>query len=126
MNQKYSAPLIKLEEDSATKADTGKNRLELWPVTPYEEIGLVLTWGAEKYADHNWRKGFVWSRVYGAALRHLYAWWKGEEKDPESGFSHLAHAACNIIFLLEFTHTKRQLDDRYRSDNQTNSTASTN
>ena len=38
----------------------------------------------------------------------------GEDKDPESGLSHLAHAACCIMFLLEFEKTHPELDDRYK------------
>ena len=34
--------------------------------------------------------------------RHIFAWWGGEDKDPETGFSHLAHAACCLLFLMEF------------------------
>jgi len=33
-------------------------------------------------------------------MRHLVAEYKGEDYDIESGFLHLAHAACNILFLL--------------------------
>jgi hypothetical protein len=96
----------------AIKSDKDKNRLDLWPAGPYEEIGWALTHGATKYGDYNWAKGMKWSRLYAAALRHLIAWWRGENKDPESGLSHLAHAACCLIFLLQLEKTKQQFDDR--------------
>lgn len=60
----------------------------------------------------NWEKGFKWSRLFGSTLRHLFAWYRGETIDPESGLNHLSHAACNIIFLLEFSHTGAGEDDR--------------
>jgi hypothetical protein len=79
----------------------------------------VLKFGADKYAEHNWRKGFAWSRPLAAAMRHLTAFNDGEDKDPESGLSHLAHAACCIMFLLEFEKTHKELDDRYRPVQET-------
>ena len=78
------------------------------------QTAAVLAFGAEKYAEHNWRKGFVWSRPLSAAMRHITAFNAGEDKDPESGLSHLAHAACCIMFLLEFEKTRKELDDRYK------------
>jgi hypothetical protein len=84
------------------KDDQGKNRLDLLPFTALEEVGKVLTHGASKYGDHNWKKGMKWSRLLGAALRHVFAWASGAGKDSESGLSHLAHAACCILMLLEY------------------------
>jgi hypothetical protein len=81
----------------------------------FNEIGKVLTFGSKKYGDHNWRKGFKWSRLLGAALRHLMAFLGGEDKDPESGLSHLAHAGCCVVFLLEHEVKHKALDDRYKS-----------
>jgi hypothetical protein len=47
-------------------------------------------------------------------MRHLHAFNDGEDKDPESGLSHLAHASCCLMFLLEFEKTHQELDDRYK------------
>ena len=84
-------------------------------------IAEILAFGAEKYPDdelgrrdYNWRRGFAWSRIYGAVLRHLTAWWDGEDLDPETGKSHLWHAGCDILFLIEFEITKTGRDDRYK------------
>lgn len=96
----------------AMKYDGEKVRLDLLPVQPIIEIGKVLTYGAKKYSERNWEKGLAWSRCYGAALRHLLAWQSGETNDPETGLNHLAHAACEILFLLEFSRTHPELDDR--------------
>ena len=98
--------------DNAMKYDGEKVRLDLLPADPIIDIGKVLTYGAKKYSERNWEKGLAWSRCYGAALRHLLAWHKGETNDPETGLNHLAHAACEILFLLEFTRTHPELDDR--------------
>lgn len=96
-----------------TKHDNGKPRMELLSPIAMTEMARVLTFGSIKYGPHNWRKGIAWSRVLGAALRHLFAFICGEDKDPESGLSHLAHVGCCIMFLLEYEVTHKKLDDRY-------------
>jgi hypothetical protein len=100
------------EATGAVKADGGKVRVDLIPVHPLLLTAEVLTFGARKYADRNWEKGFDWSRIYGAALRHLLAWWSGEDNDPETGISHLGHALCCVMFLAEYEHTGAGTDDR--------------
>jgi hypothetical protein len=84
-------------------------------ITPemIEQLSLVLAYGAKKYEDRNWEKGMKWSRCFGALMRHLWAWWKGEYSDPESGFSHLAHAACCLMFLITYEYRQTGTDDRY-------------
>jgi hypothetical protein len=47
-------------------------------------------------------------------MRHLHAFNDGEDKDPESGLSHLAHLGCCVMFLLEFEKTHKELDDRFK------------
>lgn len=78
------------------------------------QIAQVLTFGAKKYEAQNWRKGLAWSRVLGAALRHLMAFNDGEDKDPETGLSHLAHLGCCTMFLLEYEKTHKELDNRHK------------
>lgn len=99
---------------SAMKFDQDKLPLHLLSTEAMNQTAAVLAFGADKYAAHNWRKGFAWSRPLSAALRHITAFNAGEDKDPESGLSHLAHAACCIMFLLEFEKTHKELDDRYK------------
>lgn len=102
--------------EQAKKYDGGKPRMELLPREGLEEIAKVLTFGAAKYDAHNWRKGMAWSRLAGACARHLFAWVAGENKDPESGLSHLAHAGCCIVFLLTYeAHPQYAAqDDRHK------------
>jgi len=96
ITKKHSTP------ESFVKHDDGKLPLSLLPVESLEEIARVLQFGARKYDRNNWKKGGKWSRVVDACFRHLYAWLKGEDEDPETGISHLAHAACNLLFLIYF------------------------
>jgi Domain of unknown function (DUF5664) len=99
---------------TALKFDTDKLPLNLLSTEAMNQTAAVLKFGAQKYAEHNWRKGFAWSRPLAAAMRHITAFNDGEDTDPESGLSHLAHAACCIMFLLEFQKTHPELDDRYK------------
>ena len=110
------------DTSGGTKHDADKPRMELLCPTALTRTARVLTDGANKYDDHNWRKGFNWSRLYGAALRHLTAHMGGQDNDPESGRSHLDHLACCVMFLQ--THEEEGLgnDDRYKQrdlDNET-------
>jgi hypothetical protein len=109
-----SAAAIQKQFGTALKFDDGKLPFHLLSTEAMNQTAAVLAFGAEKYAEHNWRKGFVWSRPLSAAMRHITAFNAGEDKDPESGLSHLAHAACCIMFLLEFEKTHKELDDRYK------------
>ena len=85
------------------KYDTDKVRWELMPWSELEQVAKVMAYGAEKYDADNWKHlGGARPRYFAAALRHLFAWWRGETDDPESGLPHLAHAACNVLFLLWF------------------------
>lgn len=66
-------------------------------------VGRVLTFGARKYDADNWRKvPNARARYVDAALRHVLAFMMGERLDPESGEHHLAHAACCMLFVLDF------------------------
>lgn len=105
---------------TALKFDTNKLPLNLLSTEALNQTAAVLKFGAEKYAEHNWRAGFTWSRPLAAAMRHITAFNDGEDCDPESGLSHLAHAACCIMFLLEFEKTHPELDDRYKPVQKTN------
>ncbi len=97
------------------KADNGKPAMALLSGTALLEIAKVLTFGAQKYDAWNWKGGFKWSRVASALLRHVFAWLGGQDKDEETGLSHLAHAGCCILFLLDFEVNKIGEDDRYKS-----------
>jgi hypothetical protein len=54
----------------------------------------------------------AWHRPFSAAMRHLWAWWKGEQADPETGLPHLAHAACCLMFLMAYEKRRIGEDDR--------------
>ena len=89
----------------------------LIPWGAMDEIARVYAFGAQKYAAHNWRKGYEWGKSFSALCRHIFAFWKGEDRDPESGLSHLAHAGFHVLSLLTFwleRDTYGEHDDRYK------------
>lgn len=95
-----------------TKYDNEKPRWDLLPVAPVREIVKVLTFGAKKYDDHNWRKCAHLSTYYAALQRHVTAFWEGEDNDPESGLSHLAHAGCCLLFMFGLYLMQPKTDNR--------------
>lgn len=102
--------------DEGVKHDSGKPRFELLAPEALEGTARILTFGATKYADRNWEKGMKWSRVFGALMRHLWAWWRGQHADPETGESHLHHAACCIMFLQAYEAREIGEDDRHKTE----------
>jgi hypothetical protein len=104
-----------MTQSNGVKFDQHKPRLDLLDAHAIEQLAAVLTFGAQKYDAHNWRKGILKSRLIAAALRHIFAYMRGEDNDPESGLSHIAHAMCNLMFLLGSEH-RPELDDRYKEN----------
>lgn len=100
-------------QTEGVKYDSGKIRTDLLSTLAMEEVAKVLTYGAQKYSADNWRHGMSWRRLIGASLRHLFAFMRGEDNDSETGLSHLAHAGCCIMFLLEYQLTRNGSDDRW-------------
>lgn len=101
---------------AGTKYDQGKIPLNLLDPVFLYGTAQVLGFGAEKYAPYNWAEGMKWSRVFGALMRHMWAWWGGEENDPETGLSHLYHASCCLMFLANYQKNGVGEDDRYKNN----------
>jgi hypothetical protein len=107
--------LGKIEPKEGLKYDQGKLQWELFPAESAEQIIKVLMFGATKYDPWNWSKGIKFSRLFAALMRHMWAWYRGETNDPETGLNHLAHAGCCLMFLLSYSQRKdylEQFDDR--------------
>ncbi|SEO14042.1 dATP/dGTP diphosphohydrolase domain-containing protein [Mucilaginibacter sp. OK283] len=102
------------EKGKAVKFDGLKAEHHLLPSLALEEICGALSFGAEKYEAYNWAagEGINWSRYFNACLRHLWAFWRGKNKDEESKKDHLAHAGACILILLEMYLISKGKDDR--------------
>ena len=96
--------VVRMDQPDPTlgrKFDQGKLDYTLLPWDALTEIVKVLQHGAEKYARDNWlHVPNALERYEAAGMRHRIARLQGEEVDPESGYSHLAHEACCLLFQL--------------------------
>jgi len=95
------------------KYDKGKLRYDLIPADAMDQLAKVYTIGSIKYDDDNWRKGMRWGKIFAAIMRHLWAFWGGEELDPEDGIAHTIHAAWGCFTLFNYNRTHKEFDTRY-------------
>lgn len=100
------------------KHDQGKPGMDLLPYDALVEIAKVLDYGAAKYSRGNWSKGIQYSRLIAACERHLGEFKEGRDVDPETTLNHVAHAACNLVFLLWMQKHHPELDNRWIKESQ--------
>lgn len=88
------------------KKDQDKDPWDLLPWEQVEAIVKVLKFGAKKYEPESWQ-GLPdgEKRYFEAAIRHLIHYRKMRNGttvayDEESGIQSLAHAACDVLFLM--------------------------
>lgn len=97
------------------KEAQGRKKCPMHLLSPsaMRETANALGSGAAKYGARNYRTAGVNATTYVAAiLRHVTAWNDGEDLDPESGLSHIAHAAACCDILLDCAATGMLRDDR--------------
>jgi len=83
------------------------------PCGPLCEVGLAMLEGARKYGRHNYRAiGTRASVYYDAALRHITAWWEGEDIDPDSNIHHLMKAVASLMVVRDSMLMGNFNDDR--------------
>lgn len=111
----------------ARRYNKDKIRYELISTVGLERLAEVYTKGAEKYTlrnekgdiiddgSNNWRKGQDWMGVIASVQRHIEAWKKGEDFDPDLGTRHLANAAWGLFALLDFEKYHPDKDNRLHS-----------
>ncbi len=101
--------------DADPKGAEGEKKTPLQLIPPVFKAGVawVLKHGNTKYGPWNWRKTKVECQTYvGAINRHLDAWQSGEDLDPESGQSHLAHVAASVAILMDAEEQGTLIDNR--------------
>lgn len=99
----------------APKNDAGKTRYDLIPPHALEVLARIYMNGAgEEYPENSWRAGFQYTRIFSAAMRHLWAWMRGERLDPKTGLPHVMHAAWNCFTLFEMERIGAGTDDRWK------------
>lgn len=97
-----------------TKYDSDKPDLSIVPYVAIEQIARALMYGERKYNRNNYLQGFNSNRLIAATLRHVYAWNSGEDNDPESGLSHVAHALAGLSMLLDCQRVGTLTDGRFK------------
>lgn len=115
---KTASPVGEVRVTSSTGGQKGKKpqAYDLIPWDAMDHVAEVYGFGASKYADHNWRKKYAWSLSIASAFRHMAAFARGEDRDPESGLPHPAHAVFHMFALLAWFEDPdaQQFDDRYK------------
>lgn len=113
---KDDIPLItNTKKDSNPKDAVGIKKIPIStiPAEVLMEVGVGLLEGARKYGRHNYRTiGVRASVYYDAAMRHLMAWWEGEDDDPDSALNHITKALCTLIVLRDAMINEKWADDR--------------
>lgn len=107
-----------VDPDTGGEKGAKKARYDLLPVRPMNMIAEHFAAGADKYADHNYRRGYPWSLSYAAAMRHMAAFWDGESYDAETGTHHLAAVAFHCMAMMEYDTDRPRygrFDDRWCS-----------
>lgn len=84
-----------------------------------QEVGVAMLEGGLKYGRHNYRVAGVRASVYfDAAMRHLMAWYEGQDIDPDSGISHITKAIAGLAVLRDADINDMLNDDRPPKANQ--------
>lgn len=94
------------------KDDADKARMDLLAPDALIELGRLAAKGAKKYGDRNWELGMDWGRVYAAAMRHLNAFWSGEDIDAETGVPHTVNAMWCCMVLTSYYLREKGNDSR--------------
>lgn len=81
------------------------------PVVMEGALGMME--GALKYGRHNYREVGVRASVYyDALMRHMMAWWEGQDIDPDSGINHVGKAIATLFVLRDSMMRGNWVDDR--------------
>lgn len=92
---------------------SGKLPLHLWPATATAMGCVGLAEGMLKYGRSNWRVAGARASIYvDACLRHLFAYFEGEDVAPDSGVPHLANALACLAILVDAEAAGKLTDDR--------------
>lgn len=101
------------DDNPKTIHGTAKPGFAALPPVGLFHQGRVHEDGAAKYEKMNWRDDKVSASVYyNAMMRHLLAWWDGEENAADSGVHHLGHLMASANIILDAAAQGMLNDDR--------------
>lgn len=109
---------VRSRSSTGGEKGTKPERYDLIPVEALATVARLYGRGAEKYAEHNWRRGYEWSKSYAAMQRHANAFWNGEDIDPEMQLPHLSSVIFHALTLITFMEEQPAFDDRYSKENE--------
>lgn len=104
-----------MTKTDAKRYNQNKPRMSLVPSSLNRYVAFGLTYGALKYGDDNWRKGFNWKDIIDSLERHLADLKEGKDIDDESGLPNLCLMGCNLAFLIEHFDKGLGNDDRFKT-----------
>lgn len=108
---KSTAPIT--TENPKDAVGSAKASISNIPAGVIAELGVAMMEGARKYGRHNYRAAGIRASVYyDAVMRHMMAWWEGEDIDPDSGLSHITKAIATLTVLRDCQMNGRVTDDR--------------
>lgn len=110
MSKDFKPEELILSSTGGMKCDKMKDRWDLAPWDSFEQIVKIMTYGAQKYEPNNWQK-VEFIRYFAAFMRHFMALLKGEYLDPESGYPHSSHMACNAVFMNSIDLRNHEVKD---------------
>lgn len=92
----------------------GRSKPSMHAVPPKPLFAIAATFKVLQYGLFNWREKPIRQSIYTDAIyRHLAAWRDGQDIDPDSGQSHMAHIAANSIIVMDATDYGTMIDDRW-------------
>ena len=103
-------------DDGAYRFNDLKPRVDLMDPISILEVGAVFSYGIAKYGSvkPDWRTGQPWSHMYGSLMRHVMAWWYGEDIDEDSGLPHVWMMGCNAHMIQSTVRLHPEMDDRFK------------
>jgi hypothetical protein len=106
-------PNVNVDSNLKTAAAAGKPKMSDVPPIALFALGAAMSDGARKYGTVNWRAtGSTSSVFYDAMMRHLVAWYSGEDFAEDSGIHHLAHLMASCAILLDSSLHNKLNDNR--------------
>lgn len=107
----------KKADGGGLRFDTGKIDLGQCPTSLIASVAYNLMKNSDKhggkYPDNNWRRGMDWTKVLNCLQRHLEDFKNGIDVDPTDGVPTMWKVATNAAFLIEYSFTCPELDDRF-------------
>lgn len=107
-----SAKEVRVTSSTGGEKGSKAARFDLIPPRPLSTIAELYGFGAVKYDDHNWAKGYDWSLSFAALQRHAWAFWNGEDNDAETQLPHMASVAFHAMALIQFMEDHPDFDNR--------------